>query len=67
LITRLCGEGHAIVLISHNLSQVLKLSDAVWIMRSGRCVAGRRTSDTDGDVITGTGAGDQREHQGARS
>jgi len=63
LITRLRGEGHAIVLISHNFSQVLRLSDAVWIMRAGRCVAGRRTNQTDGDeivaLITGAQPGDK--------
>jgi simple sugar transport system ATP-binding protein len=65
LITRLRGEGHSIVLISHNFSQVLRLSDAVWVMRAGLCVAGRRTSDTDGDeivaLITGARRGDRHE------
>jgi simple sugar transport system ATP-binding protein len=58
LIMRLRGEGHAIILISHNFAQVLKLSDAVWVMRAGRCVAARRTTETDGDEIVGliTGA-----------
>lgn len=63
LIQRLRSEGHAIVLISHNFDQVLRLSDAIWVMRAGRCVAGRRTVDTDGNEIVGliTGAlrGDQ--------
>jgi ABC-type sugar transport system ATPase subunit len=58
LITRLRHEGHAIILISHNFDQVLRLSDAVWVMRAGHCVAGRRTNQTDGDeivaLITGT-------------
>ncbi|WP_347353991.1 ATP-binding cassette domain-containing protein [Intrasporangium sp.] len=62
LIIRLRNEGHAIILISHNFAQVLKLSDAVWIMRAGRCVAGRRTVQTNGDeivaLITGARAGD---------
>ncbi len=62
LILRLKSEGHAIILISHNFAQVLKLSDAVWVMRAGRCVAGRRTADTNGDeivaLITGARAGD---------
>jgi ABC-type sugar transport system ATPase subunit len=62
LIMRLRGEGHAIILISHNFAQVLKLSDAIWVMRAGRCVAGRRTADTNGDeivaLITGARAGD---------
>jgi simple sugar transport system ATP-binding protein len=62
LITRLRGEGHAIILISHNFAQVLRLSDAVWVMLAGRCVAGRRTNQTDGDeivaLITGARPGD---------
>jgi simple sugar transport system ATP-binding protein len=62
LITRLRGEGHAIILISHNFSQVLRLSDAVWVMLAGRCVAGRRTNETDGDeivaLVTGARPGD---------
>ncbi len=62
LILRLRSEGHAIILISHNFAQVLKLSDAIWVMRAGRCVAGRRTVDTNGDdivaLITGARAGD---------
>ena len=62
MIQRLRSEGHAIILISHNFAQVLKLSDAIWIMRAGRCVAGRRTAETNGDeivsLITGARAGD---------
>lgn len=62
LIQDLRDKGHAIILISHNFSQVLRLSDAIWIMRAGRCVAGRRTVDTDGDeivaLITGARQGD---------
>ena len=70
LITRLRSEGHAIILISHNFSQVLKLSDAVWVMRAGHCVAGRRTVDTDGDeivaLLTGARPGDYTaDQQGA--
>lgn len=62
LIQNLRDEGHAIILISHNFAQVLRLSDAIWVMRAGRCVAGRRTTETDGDeivaLITGARRGD---------
>ncbi len=51
LITRLRSEGHAVLLISHNFAQVMRLSDQVWVMRSGRCVAGRRTTQTTGEEI----------------
>jgi len=58
LILRLRDEGHAVLLISHNFDQVMRLSDQVWVMRAGRCVAGRRTVDTTGQEIVGliTGA-----------
>jgi D-xylose transport system ATP-binding protein len=51
LITRLRDEGHAVLLISHNFDQVMRLSDQVWVMRAGRCVAGRRTAETTGQEI----------------
>jgi simple sugar transport system ATP-binding protein len=39
----------------------LRLSDQVWVMRAGRCVAGRRTSETTGEEIVAliTGAKSQ--------
>ncbi|BBE24294.1 sugar ABC transporter ATP-binding protein [Arthrobacter sp. MN05-02] len=51
LILKLRDDGHPVLLISHNFSQVMRLSDQVWVMRAGRCVAGRRTTDTTGDEI----------------
>jgi ABC-type sugar transport system ATPase subunit len=51
LILKLRNEGHAVLLISHNFAQVLRLSDQVWVMRAGRCVGGRRTSATTGEEI----------------
>jgi simple sugar transport system ATP-binding protein len=51
LIIRLRDEGHAVLLISHNFAQVMRLSDQVWVMRAGRCVGGRRTSETTGEEI----------------
>jgi len=58
LILRLRDEGHAVFLISHNFDQVMRLSNQVWVMRAGRCVAGRRTADTNAQEIVGliTGA-----------
>lgn len=58
LVLRLRDEGHAVLLISHNFDQVIRLSDQVWVMRAGRCVAGRRTAETSGEEIVGliTGA-----------
>jgi D-xylose transport system ATP-binding protein len=58
LIRRLRAEGHAVLLISHNFEQVMRLSDQVWVMRAGRCIGGRRTAETTGEEIVGmiTGA-----------
>jgi D-xylose transport system ATP-binding protein len=51
LIRGLRDKGRAVLLISHDFQQVLRLSDQVWVMRSGRCVGGRRTKDTTGEEI----------------
>jgi simple sugar transport system ATP-binding protein len=58
LIRQLRSDGHAVLLISHNFEQVMRLSDQVWVMRAGRCIGGRRTSETTGQEIVGliTGA-----------
>ena len=58
LIRRLRDEGHAVLLISHNFDQVMRLSDQIWIMRAGQCVAGRRAVNTTAQEIVGliTGA-----------
>lgn len=57
LILRLRAEGIAVLIISHNFDQVMRLSNQVWVMRSGRLVGGRRTSETTGtelvSMITG--------------
>ncbi len=51
LIRKLRDDGHAVLLISHNFAQVMRLSDHVWVMRAGRCVGGRRTAATTGEEI----------------
>jgi len=58
LVLRLRSEGHAVLLISHNFAQVMRLSNQVWVMRAGRCAGGRRTAETTGEEIVGliTGA-----------
>jgi simple sugar transport system ATP-binding protein len=59
-IRKLKEQGVAVLLISHNFDQVLRLSDHVWVMRGGLAVAERRAADTDGDelvaLITGAKA-----------
>ncbi len=51
VITRLKEQGVAILLISHNFDQVLRLADHVWVMRGGLAVAERRTAHTSGDEL----------------
>lgn len=61
LIHRMKAQGLAILLISHNFDQVLRLSDQIWVMRQGDVMAGMRSKDTTGDelvaLITGAIAG----------
>lgn len=51
VITKLKESGVAVLLISHNFDQVMRLSDQVWVMRAGTAVAGRRTADTTGNEL----------------
>ena len=41
-VRRLAGEGHAIVIVTHKLSEVLAVADTVTVMRGGRVVANGR-------------------------
>ena len=61
LIKRMKSQGLAILLISHNFDQVLRLADQIWVMRQGNVMAGMRAKETSGDelvaLITGAAAG----------
>jgi ABC-type sugar transport system ATPase subunit len=63
LIRRLRDQGKAILLVSHNFDQVLRVCDQVWVLRQGRIVGGRRAADTNGrelvDMITGVQHSDE--------
>jgi simple sugar transport system ATP-binding protein len=50
-IRTLRDSGVAVLLISHNFDQVMRLSNHVWVMRGGLAVAGRRTAETDADEL----------------
>ncbi|RMI09508.1 ATP-binding cassette domain-containing protein [Cellulomonas triticagri] len=60
VIRRLQDSGVAVLLISHNFDQVLRLAQHVWVMRAGLAVAERRADQTSGDelvaLITGAKA-----------
>ena len=61
LIQRMKSKGIAILLISHNFDQGVRLADHIWVMRQGDVMAGMRAKDTTGDelvaLITGASAG----------
>ncbi len=61
LIKRMKAQGLAILLISHNFDQVLRLADHIWVMRQGSVMSGMRAKDTNGDhlvsLITGAVTG----------
>ena len=51
LIRRMRDRGSAILIVSHSLDQVLRLADRICILRRGKQVGIRRTSETTGDEI----------------
>jgi ABC-type sugar transport system ATPase subunit len=51
LIRRMRDRGRAILIVSHSLDQVFRLADRICVLRRGRQVGIRRTSETTGDEI----------------
>jgi D-xylose transport system ATP-binding protein len=58
-IIRLRDEGRSFLLISHSFDQVMRVADAVWVMRQGRAVAHRRITDTTGEELVALVTGAQ--------
>jgi simple sugar transport system ATP-binding protein len=50
-ILRMKERGRAILIVSHSLDQVFRISDRVCVLRRGVQVGVKRTSETDGDEI----------------
>ncbi|HUX50152.1 MAG TPA: ABC transporter ATP-binding protein [Spirochaetia bacterium] len=44
-LKRMVGEGHSLVFISHKLHEVLSISDRVTVLRDGRVIGTRKTSE----------------------
>jgi D-xylose transport system ATP-binding protein len=63
LIRSLREQGVTVLLISHDLDQVMRVSDTVVVLRRGHAVARRAVGDVNGDqlvgLITGTISGDE--------
>lgn len=51
VISTLRGTGHAVVYVSHNLSDVFRVADRITVLRHGRNVATYTTTDTHPDQI----------------
>ncbi len=51
LIKKLKSEGLSIVIISHNLQQVFAVSDRITVLRGGKRVGSKISSETSGDEI----------------
>jgi ABC-type sugar transport system ATPase subunit len=50
-IVRMRERGKAILIVSHSLDQVFRISDRICVLRRGRQVGVRTTAETDGDEI----------------
>jgi simple sugar transport system ATP-binding protein len=50
-ILRMRERGKAILIVSHSLDQVFRISDRICVLRRGRQVGVRTTAETDGDDI----------------
>ncbi|WP_435854603.1 ATP-binding cassette domain-containing protein [Streptomyces longwoodensis] len=57
LITRVAERGVAVVLISHNMPEVLEVSDSIQVLRLGRRVAEFRRGDATVDDLVGAMTG----------
>ena len=51
LIRRMRDRGRAILIVRHSLDQVFRLADRICVLRRGKQVGVRRTSETSGDEI----------------
>jgi D-xylose transport system ATP-binding protein len=58
VIAGLRDRGFAVLIISHNLEQIFRLTDRVWVMRRGRMIGHRLLAETTPEKIVGmiTGA-----------
>jgi ABC-type sugar transport system ATPase subunit len=51
IIGRMRERGQAILIVSHSLDQVFRLSDRICVLRRGQQVGVKNTNETDGDEI----------------
>lgn len=51
VIRGLRDQGFGVLIISHNLDQVFRLADRIWVLRRGSFVGMRKTADTNPQEI----------------
>src|SRR5687767_15174514 len=51
VLRRLAAEGHSIIFISHKLYEVLEIADRITVIRRGKVVGSRISSETDEDDL----------------
>ena len=51
LVRRLADQGHAVMMVSHNLNDVFQVADQVAVLYLGRMVAVRPTSELDRQIV----------------
>jgi simple sugar transport system ATP-binding protein len=51
VIARMRESGRAILIVSHSLDQVFRLSDRICVLRRGRQIGVRKTAETDKNEI----------------
>ena len=51
VVRHLKERGFSVLIISHNLDQVFRLTDRIWVLRRGRMIGDRRTSQTSPNEI----------------
>jgi ABC-type sugar transport system ATPase subunit len=51
VIRGLRDQGFGVLIVSHNLDQIFRLSDRIWVLRRGRFVGTRRTTETNPQEI----------------
>ena len=47
VLRRMKAEGHAIIIITHKLKEILEISDRVTILRAGKLITTKNTAETD--------------------
>jgi D-xylose transport system ATP-binding protein len=66
LITRLRDEGHAVVVISHNLADVFEVADRIFVLRLGREAGDFRAADTSREEVVAAITGGADTNGGGR-